>query len=174
MDNRRWARFQAKRQAIERARQRLAAVRLNPTAQTNRSLAALGSAPLKRPHSAAELLRRPELGLAELASLHPGLEPLADLPAEAAEQVAIEAHYAGYQERERRQVARFRASEKVTIPPGLDYASLPGLSHEVVEKLSRVRPASLGQAGRISGITPAALSILSIHLHRLAGRSPRV
>ena len=80
----------------------------------------------------------------------------------------IKAHYAGYEEREREQVARFRQREQVRIPADMDYQAMAGLSREVKEKLSRVRPASLGQAGRISGVTPAALAVLSLHLHRLA------
>ena len=150
-------------------------MRLNPTAALNDRLARLGSAPLKRPLSAAELLRRPELGLAQVAGLHDSLAPLAKLPAPAAEQGGIRAHYAGYEEREREQVARFREREQVAIPPDLDYESLAGLSREVKEKLMRVRPLNLGQAGRISGVTPAALAVLSLHLHRLAqGRTPGV
>ncbi len=168
VDDARWRRFREKRDAIETAWQRLQAVRLNPSARVNRLLAELGQPGLKGPASAAELLRRPGLDLAGLAGLAPGLEPLAKLAPEAAEQLEIRAHYQGYTERERRQVERFKEREALRLPPDLDYQALPGLSREVAEKLGRVRPASLGQAGRISGVTPAALSILSLHLHRRA------
>ena len=168
VDDERWTVFTAKRAAIEEAWALLAAVRINPTQAVNDHLAALTSAPLRRPLSAGELLRRPELGLARLAELDPGLEALLELSPEAAEQVVTRARYLGYEDREREQVARFRAREGVAIPPEMDFRGLPGLSREVQEKLARVRPASLGQAGRISGVTPAAVNVLSLHLMRLA------
>lgn len=164
----RWAIFTKRRDLIERAWTTLRQVRLNPTHSMLDALAALNSTPLRRPMSAEELLRRPDLCLADLASLHPALEELADLPSDVAEQLEIRAHYAGYQEREREQVARFKEREAVALPPDLKYHKLLGLSREVQEKLTRVRPANLGQAGRISGVTPAALAVLSLHLHRLA------
>ena len=86
----------------------------------------------------------------------------------ATEQVQIKAAYAGYEKREKEQVERFRAKESLALPPDLDYKLIEGLSHEVKEKLSRVRPASLGQAARISGVTPAALAVLQLTLHRRA------
>ncbi|KMY67276.1 tRNA uridine 5-carboxymethylaminomethyl modification protein [Desulfocarbo indianensis] len=174
VDDRRWAVFGRKRQAIEDAWRLLSEVRLNPTASLNDGLAALGSAPLKRPLSAAELLRRPGMVLKNLLGLHPDLASLDGLGGEVAEQLEIRAHYVGYEEREREQVARFRQREQVRIPRDLDYESLAGLSREVREKLIKVRPANLGQAGRISGVTPAALAVLSLHLHRLAKESQSV
>ncbi|MEW5913805.1 MAG: tRNA uridine-5-carboxymethylaminomethyl(34) synthesis enzyme MnmG [Thermodesulfobacteriota bacterium] len=168
VDEARWTMFSAKRRQIDQAWDLLQQVRLNPSAALNDRLAALKSAPLRRPLRAEELLRRPELGLAELASLHPALAALAELEPSAAEQVAVRAAYAGYEEREREQVERFRSREQVAIPPDLDYQDLPGLSYEAREKLARVRPASLGQAARISGVTPAALAVLSLYLHARA------
>jgi tRNA uridine 5-carboxymethylaminomethyl modification enzyme len=168
VDEARWAVFTAKREAIAAARELLGAVRINPTPSMNERLGELGSAPLRRPQSAEELLRRPELSLAQVAGLDPALAALTELAPDAAEQVVIQARYAGYEEREREQVARFRAREGVAIPPEMDFRGLPGLSREVQEKLARVRPASLGQAGRISGVTPAAVNVLSLHLMRLS------
>jgi tRNA uridine 5-carboxymethylaminomethyl modification enzyme len=168
VDDRRWEAFSAKRRAIDDAWRLLNQTSLNPTASMNDRLTSLGSAPLKRPLSAAEVLRRPELVLSQVATLHEGLATLLELPSLAAEQVEIKAHYAGYEEREREQVARFRQREQVRIPADMDYESMAGLSREVKEKLSRLKPANLGQAGRISGVTPAALAVLSLHLHRLA------
>jgi len=168
VDDRRWAVFTAKRQAIDEAWRRLEAMQIKPTPAMNGRLADLGSAPLKRPVAAAELLRRPELNLRQVAGLDPALEGMADCAPPVAEQIEIRARYAGYQERERQQVERFRAQEAVAIPPQMEYTGLPGLSHEAQEKLSRIRPANLGQAGRISGVTPAALAVVSLHLHRLA------
>ncbi len=168
VDDRRWQVFQAKRAAIERAWRLLGEVRIRPQAGVNDRLRELGTAPLRQALSARELLRRPGLGLKDLIPLHPALGELEDLAPEAAEQVEIRAHYQGYEERERRQVERFRRQESVIIPPELDYDQIPGLSREVREKLARVRPRNLGQAGRISGVTPAALAILSLYLHRRA------
>ncbi|MFH1057627.1 MAG: tRNA uridine-5-carboxymethylaminomethyl(34) synthesis enzyme MnmG [Pseudomonadota bacterium] len=168
VDDARWAVFGRKRDAIAAAWARLEACRINPTPAVVERLAALGSAAPKRPLSAAELLRRPELDLRAIAGLDPALAELAGLPAETALQVQTRARYWGYEEREREQVARFQALERQVIPPGFAYAGLPGLSHEVQEKLTRLQPASLGQAGRISGITPAALMVLSLHLAKAA------
>ncbi|MBU1155924.1 MAG: tRNA uridine-5-carboxymethylaminomethyl(34) synthesis enzyme MnmG, partial [Proteobacteria bacterium] len=168
VDDTRWAAFTAKRAQVEHALELLEAVRLNPTAEVNGRLADLGSASLRRPHAAHEILRRPGMDLAQVATLHPALEELARLTPAAAEQVQIKAAYAGYEKREKEQVERFRAKESLALPPDLDYKLIEGLSHEVKEKLSRVRPASLGQAARISGVTPAALAVLQLTLHRRA------
>jgi tRNA uridine 5-carboxymethylaminomethyl modification enzyme len=166
VNDERWAVFEAKRREVDGAWELLEQVRINPSVAMNRRLTGLGSAPLRRPHSAGEVLRRPDMDLSKLATLEPSLEGLASLSPQAAEQVSIRAAYAGYEEREREQVERFRAQEGVSIPADLDYGGMAGLSNEVREKLSQVRPASLGQAARISGVTPAALAILSLHLHR--------
>ncbi len=167
VDDERWALFRVKRDALEGAWRLLQEVRLNPSREMNQRLAELGQAPLKLPQSAARLLRRPGLDPQTLARLHPALEPLARLAPAVREQLEIRAHYAGYHQREQEQVARFKEKEQVAIPADLDFRDLPGLSREVAEKLERIRPRNLGQAGRISGVTPAALAVLSLHLHRL-------
>jgi tRNA uridine 5-carboxymethylaminomethyl modification enzyme len=174
VDDGRWRVFAAKRQAIEQAWQCLEATQLRPTTVMNQRLAELGSAPLKRPLAASEVLRRPGMTLGQVAGLDPALERLGSLEPQEAEQLEIRARYAGYEARERLQVERFKDQESTLIPPDMEYAGLPGLSREVQDKLSRIRPASLGQAGRISGVTPAALAVVSLHLHRLAqsGREP--
>ncbi|MGD8561568.1 MAG: tRNA uridine-5-carboxymethylaminomethyl(34) synthesis enzyme MnmG [Desulfarculaceae bacterium] len=168
VDDRRWRVFREKSQALERNWDLLNQVRINPSAPVNDKLARMGSAPLRSPMPAAKLLRRPDLGIVDLAELDPALETLTGLPQGLCDQLEIQAHYCGYQEREREQVARFKEREAMRLPADLDYTELPGLSREVQEKLMRVRPINLGQAGRISGITPAALSVLSLYLHKLA------
>jgi tRNA uridine 5-carboxymethylaminomethyl modification enzyme len=111
----------------------------------------------KRP--AIELLKRPEIHYADL---------VADLPAapEVAEQLEIQVKYEGYIERQREEVARRREFEGLALPPDLDYRGVKGLSVEVQQKLNQHRPGTLGQASRISGITPAAISLLLVHLKR--------
>lgn len=128
----------------------------------------------------AEVLRRPEMGLREIAALlracpdGPAAELGAFLEEEmllagtaACESVQTEIKYAGYLVRQRELVARAARLESTALPPDMDYATVVGLSREVTEKLGRVRPLSLGQAGRISGVTPAAVACLEIHLHKL-------
>jgi tRNA uridine 5-carboxymethylaminomethyl modification enzyme len=110
------------------------------------------------------LLRRPETAYADIAARDP--EPLAD--ARLVRDVEIAARYEGYVRRMLDEVARFKAEERRLIPDTLDYATVPGLSSEIRERLGAVRPRSLGQASRIPGVTPAALSILAVWCHRLA------
>ena len=83
------------------------------------------------------------------------------------EEIELQIKYAGYIKRQEEQVERFRKMERISLPDNMEYNGLPGLSNEVVEKLSRIRPRSLGQASRISGVTPAAISVLQVHLKRL-------
>jgi tRNA uridine 5-carboxymethylaminomethyl modification enzyme len=110
---------------------------------------------------AIDLLKRPDMGYAALAAV-PGFGPPVDDPT-VAEQVEIEAKYAGYVERQQGEIARAQRHESASIPDSFDYRSVTGLSAEVLQKLERVRPATLGQAGRIPGVTPAAVSLLLVH-----------
>ena len=130
-----------------------------------------------RGHTLAELLRRPDMDMATLAGLDDGLARLlADDTEQAAFSVQVDIKYAGYLERQRELVDRAARLESVPLPEDLDYTAVAGLSREVEEKLQRVRPRNLGQAGRISGVTPAAVGCLEIHLHKLGllrARSPR-
>jgi tRNA uridine 5-carboxymethylaminomethyl modification enzyme len=114
------------------------------------------------------LLRRPDVDWARLCDMEPSLREL-DAPADAVEQVVLETKYAGYIERQAAQVERFQRLESRPIPPHFDYAACPQLRAEAREKLARVRPASLGQAGRISGISPADLAVLLLYLGSAAG-----
>jgi tRNA uridine 5-carboxymethylaminomethyl modification enzyme len=157
----------AKRATIEQVTAALEATQLNPTPPINERLEALGSAPLRLPCSAAQLLRRPELRLVDIWAIagFAGDPPRADCAA----QIEVSIKYAGYVERQQDAIDRAVRMERATIPADLDYRAIAGLSREACERLDSVRPQSLGQAARIAGITPAAVSLLSIHLRRLGG-----
>ncbi|MFN2377444.1 MAG: tRNA uridine-5-carboxymethylaminomethyl(34) synthesis enzyme MnmG [Candidatus Binatia bacterium] len=148
--------------AIEQGVARLRALRLTPDATTQARLAALGEMPLAGPATADELLRRPGITYEALAAV-------ADLPRLAAEverQIEIEISYEGYVQRQLQEIERMSGLDSARIPKDLDYAKVEGLSAEVTEKLSQIEPITLGQASRISGITPAALIAISIHLKK--------
>jgi tRNA uridine 5-carboxymethylaminomethyl modification enzyme len=160
-----------KRRWIERELVRLEATVLRPSDEVQALLATLGTAPLRKSASLAALLRRPELGYRDIVALEGGIagsvrsdaRPGSD---DACAQVEVEIKYGGYVERQCELVERSRRMEAVGLPTDLDYSRVSGLSHEVREKLSAIRPRSLGQASRISGITPAALSLLAVHLRK--------
>ncbi len=137
--------------------------RINPTADNNRKLEAMGSAPLRTPTSLLQLLRRPEISFQKLTEFESRLiETQPDLSL----QVELQIKYVGYVQRQLEGVDRFRKMEDVHLPEDIDYTEISGLSREVCEKLTHVRPHSLGQAHRIPGITPAAVSLLSIYLKK--------
>ncbi|HEY6000221.1 MAG TPA: tRNA uridine-5-carboxymethylaminomethyl(34) synthesis enzyme MnmG [bacterium] len=161
-----WARFCTRRDAIEAEIRRLREARLAPSGAVNAGLAALGTAPIAEPATLWTLLRRPGIEWRGLCALH-GEVP--QLPEDVVFQAAVQARYEGYIGRAAAEVARFREQERRRIPTGFDYASVPGLSHEVREKLAAVRPASLGQAARVEGVTPAAVSILTVLLKGRGG-----
>lgn len=123
--------------------------------------------------TASDLLRYPFIGLSDLARVWPDL---AEFGPDVKEQLEIDAVYAGYLDRQRADIVAFRKDESLALPDGLDYAAISGLSNEMVEKLRAARPATLGQAGRIPGVTPAALTLLLAHVRRGAGvtRAPAI
>jgi len=147
-----------------RIRESIASLRLVPDAETNRALESLGIAPIRQPCTAAEIARRPEVDWPELRALGVG-EPL---DARVAASVLLDLKYEGYVARQEHLVARTRRLEETRLPEDTDFAAISGLSAEVQEKLASVRPRTLGQASRIPGITPAAVSLLGIHLRRRA------
>ena len=164
VDEARWARFAAKREAIERESGRLAALWAAPGNALGREVEAVLGVALSRETRALDLIRRPELDYAALMRV-PALGPGVD-DAQVAEQVEIGVKYAGYVERQREEIDRQRRHEDTVIPAGFEYAAVRGLSAEVRQKLEQVQPASLGQAQRIPGMTPAAISLLLVHLER--------
>src|SRR5690348_1758040 len=154
-----------KREAVELETQRLRELHVAPM---NARGAALADSPLaislSRECNALELLRRPELDYAKLTAVAGFGPALAD--ESAALQVEVQAKYAGYLERQREEIARAQRHESTLIPPGFDYEAVRGLSAEVLARLKAARPESIGQAQRISGVTPAAISLLLVHLRR--------
>jgi len=167
VDDARWAAFSARKVALDGEMARLAGTSLSPSPATNDRLSSLGTAPLRKPVTLLELLRRPEVGYAALRAAFGGVEDAC-----VAERVEIRVKYEGYVTRQTEEAARLRTLEAMALPPSLDYEHLAGLSREVKEKLGRVRPRSIGQASRIAGVTPAAVSILMVHLRRAHSASP--
>ncbi|KAF1712397.1 tRNA uridine-5-carboxymethylaminomethyl(34) synthesis enzyme MnmG [Pseudoxanthomonas kalamensis DSM 18571] len=164
VDDARWAAFSRKREAIERETQRLRGLWASPANAAGREAVATLGIELSRETHALDLLRRPELDYAGLTALS-AFAPAVD-DAAVAEQVEIEAKYSGYLQRQRDEIARQQRHGETPIPPGFDYARVRGLSAEVQQKLLRVQPQTVGQAQRIPGMTPAAISLLLVHLER--------
>ena len=163
VDQETYREFTAKREIIANTLKLLHTTMIKPDQTTNDQLAALGSAPLKQTMSLAELLRRPEITMADMPKFTQ--TNLAVSP-EVSQEVQLQIKYEGYIQRQNEQVERFKKWETVILPEGIRYNDLAGLSLEVVEKLSKIRPRTLGQAARISGITPAAVSVLQVHLKK--------
>lgn len=163
IDDLRWQAFETKRNAIELEKARLKDAFIHPNTPAAESLASKLEQPLGREQGLLDLLKRPELDYWDLAHLAPG-----ELPTnpQVQEQVQIQVKYAGYIDRQVDDIARVRRQESTPLPLDLDYSQVAGMSNEIKNKLSEVRPASLGQAGRIPGVTPAAVSMLLIHLKK--------
>ncbi len=171
VDERRWAAFEAKREAVERETARLRTLWATPGNALGREVEQVLGVAVSRETNVLDLIKRPELDYAKLASV-PGIGPAVD-DARVAEQVEIGVKYAGYLDRQREEIERQRRHEDTGIPVGFDYACVRGLSAEVQQKLERVQPQTIGQAQRIPGMTPAAISLLLVHLER-ARRASRV
>jgi len=161
-------RVQEKQRLTEEELTRLGDTFVAPSPQANEILRACGAEELTTGISALQLLRRPEVSYAQLEALAP---PAGRLPDHVLEQVCIRAKYAGYIDRQEKEVARLRRLEEWRIPHSLDYQSLRGLRKEAQEKLAHFRPATVGQAARIDGVNPADISILLVHLQRDGARS---
>ncbi|WP_353980513.1 tRNA uridine-5-carboxymethylaminomethyl(34) synthesis enzyme MnmG [Salinicola endophyticus] len=162
VDDQRWAAFESKRERIARESERLRTTWIQPGTPAADTLATKLGQPLAREYNLMDLLKRPELTYADVATL----KGEAERDETVAEQVQIEAKYAGYIARQQEEIERLKRHEATPLPEALDYAKVEGLSHEIRQKLEQARPQTLGQAGRISGVTPAAVSILLIHLKK--------
>jgi tRNA uridine 5-carboxymethylaminomethyl modification enzyme len=164
VDDRRWEAYCVTREAITRERERLKSSWINPR------LLAVGEAervlgqPLEREHTLADLLRRPDIAYAQLMTLSGAGPGVAD--ERVSGQVEIQLKYEGYIERQQEEIARQEQNEDLRLPPDVDYREVRGLSAEAQQKLNQHRPETVGQAARISGITPAAVSVLLVHLKR--------
>ncbi|MES9854906.1 MAG: tRNA uridine-5-carboxymethylaminomethyl(34) synthesis enzyme MnmG [Candidatus Thiodiazotropha sp. L084R] len=164
VDDQRWQAFCEKRENIEREQQRLKDIWLRPSDVESDQAEAIFGANLSKDACALNLLARPNVAYRDLMTipkLGSGLNNSQEI-----EQLEVQAKYAGYIERQKGEIDKQRANEAVTLPQDLDYANVRGLSSEVREKFQRHRPETLGQAGRIPGVTPAAISLLLIHLKK--------
>jgi len=163
LDQNRYSRVQEKKSQFDQTLNWLKTCRIYPSARVNRLLKRLNTTPLKQSASALELLRRPEIDLQALFGL---TESAPQIPVPVQELVEVEVKYEGYIERMKRQQLHFNELEQLRIPENIDYYQIPGLSTEIREKLTRVRPASIGQAQRIPGVTPAAIFALTVYLDK--------
>ena len=157
---------QEKAAAIEKGIKLLKSKRLQMSVEVNRKLEVLGTTPLKKATLLEEVLRRPQVSLENIRQLISGA---LNIPESAFPELEIEVKYAGFIKRQLKEVESFKHLEKIRLPRELDYAQIQGLSREIKEKLEKFQPLNLGQASRISGITPAAISILMIYLKKLNG-----
>ena len=173
IDDARWDSFCRKRDAVSRETQRLASIWVNPGNLSPAESGRVLGKPIAHEHSMADLLRRPDVNYELLMSLDGGRFASADLAAlddvsreTVVEQLDIAAKYSGYIDRQQEEVRRAASYEHLALPVELDYMTIPALSMEVRQKLQKHRPETLGQASRISGVTPAAISLLLVHLRR--------
>ena len=173
IDDARWDSFCRKRDAVSRETQRLASLWVNPGNLSSAESGRVLGKPIAHEHSMADLLRRPDVSYELLMSLDGGRFASADLAAlddvsreTVVEQLDIAAKYSGYIDRQQEEVRRAASYEHLALPVELDYMTIPALSVEVRQKLQKHRPETLGQASRISGVTPAAISLLLVHLRR--------
>ncbi|EED31964.1 tRNA uridine 5-carboxymethylaminomethyl modification enzyme GidA [gamma proteobacterium NOR5-3] len=169
VDDERWAQFSEKRELIEQEQKRLLRSFVHPGSPAANSLNAKLSKPLSREYSYAELLKRPELEYADISAL----DSLGISNPQAALQVSIQAKYAGYIDRQQDEIDRVRRYEGLTLPSDMDYLQVSGLSNEVRDKLIAQQPETLGRASRIPGVTPAAISLLLVHMKRRQGKSAK-
>ncbi len=162
VDDAQWQAFCTKREAIEREEQRLKSTWVRPGTPVGEAVANHYGTPLAHEYNLLNLLSRPEIDYAGLTAITGTTE----IDPQVAEQVEIKVKYAGYIERQQDEIEKLRASENIRLPVDIDYPAISGLSKEIQAKLSQARPETLGQASRIPGVTPAAISLLMIHLKK--------
>ncbi len=175
VDDARWDAFNRKRDAVSRETERLRSTWVNPQLLPPEQAKAWLGTPIEREYSLFDLLRRPQLNFARIDAMRKALGLRAksgeiaeqELDSQVIEQVEIAAKYLGYIERQQEEIERTQAYETLRLPQAYDYAQVRGLSKEVIQKLNERQPETLGQAARISGVTPAAISLLLVHLKKL-------
>ena len=162
------AKVEARQQKLAEYGQMLESAQIRPSDETANILDSLGTAPLEDSQNAARILRRPEISFADLLRiLSPAdRERLSNVPPETVEQLEIQARYEGYLRRQTAEIRHHRATETLSIPAGFDYTGLRGLTYEAKDKLTRLRPATVGQASRVPGVSPADISVLLVYIHR--------
>jgi len=170
VDDIRWAAFCEKREAIEQEQQRLKTTWVQPGSTEAEQVGEKTGSPPSREYSLFELLKRPELGYTDIAELKHS-DQLSD---DVAEQVEIDAKYAGYIDRQQEEIDKLRRQENTAIPENFDYQVVKGLSNEVKQKLTDARPETLARAARIPGVTPAAISLLLIYLKKKTAASKKI
>ncbi len=163
VDDVRWRAFEDYRERLERLNQALARHWLRPQTPGAASLEALLQKPLSREYRFSEILKRPEIGIDDLLPL---LDTAEEWPASVREQAEVNVKYSGYLARQQQEIDKASRHEETVLPDSIDYGAVRGLSNEVSQKLAQHRPATIGQASRISGVTPAAISLLLVHLKR--------
>jgi len=163
-----WRRFSTKLEAISAEQSRLQDIWFTPQNELGQQLQQQFAIQLSKESRALDLLKRPEMNYCKLASL-PGIG-VGTLDPQVAEQVEIQVRYAGYLDRQAEEIAHRARHEETAISTDFDFSSVRGLSSEVLEKLARIKPANVGQAARIPGVTPAAISLLLVHLKKFRQR----
>ena len=171
VDDSRWEAFNRKRDAIAREQERLKSTWVNPQSLPAEAAERVLGKPIEREYSLMDLLKRPGVSYASLSGL--GVGGVSGADAAVAEQVEIQAKYQGYVTRQHEEIARHERYETLALPRDLDYCSVRGLSIEVQQKLNQHQPETVGQASRISGVTPAAISLLLVHLKRGMSKAER-
>ncbi len=171
VDDERWAQFSVKRDAVAQEKERLKSTWVNPRMVDAASAERVLGQAMEREYTLLDLLRRPQVGYQALLTLPGAGEGVSD--PQVAEQVEIQAKYQGYIERQQEEIERHHHYEALRLLPDMDYSKVHGLSIEVKQKLAQHKPETLGQAARISGITPAAISLLLVYLKRMQGRAER-
>ncbi len=161
VEEERWRAFNVKRESIDQEQQRLRATAINARMQAKWEIT--------QRCSMLDLLRRADVSYTELTALADNYTPVTD--PKVAEQIEVQAKYAGYIQRQHDEIARTRRHEELAVPATIDYTNVHGLSHEVRQKFNAVRPTTLGQATRIPGVTPAAVSLLLVHLKKQRGQA---
>ena len=163
VDDAQWSHFVEKRDAIEKERGRLERTYIQANSAQAAALSPSLTKPLSREYSLAELLKRPELDYADLDAVAPSESTITEA---VAEQVTIQLKYSGYIDRQQQDIDRLQRHEAMVIPEDIDFDQVEGLSNEIRQKLGEIRPSNLARAGRIPGVTPAALSLLLVHLKK--------